>query len=380
MTACALAAQENSSDPLAQHREKAAEALRANDMAGAEREYRAILSIDPQNSQAWTGLGVLFYGTGKPGDAVQALQNALHFDPGAANAELFLALSEAGLHDCSKALPVLNKYFTTESAGKLGRLTGLTLLECDADAADAMPALETAARLKQLYPGDEDVLYQSAELYTRLWNRVADELMVKHPDSYRVHQLAGEIYEAKNEYDQAIREYSLALERNPKLPQMHYRIGQMYLHQDSEDADDKAMREFEQEKLGDPDSAVADLAMAGIEIHRHNLDKAKPLYEEAVKLDPTLVDAQVGIARIMLEEHDPDAAEHQLHNVIAEHPDDAEAHYVLMLAYRGQKKMTEAEGEMTIFNRLQAEKSESFQSRLNSLLNGTSATGGTSAK
>jgi len=105
------------------------------------------------------------------------------------------------------------------------------------------------------------------------------------------------VYEAKNDYDQAIREYSLALERKPDLPNMHYRIGQMYLHQDSEEVDDKAMKEFIEEKSIDPDSAVTDLAMAGIEMHRHNLDKAKPLYEEAARLDPGLVEARVGLAR-----------------------------------------------------------------------------------
>ena len=150
---CNLAAQGNSPGSFAEHTEKAAQALRANDMAGAEREYRIILAIDPQNSQAWTGLGVLLYGTGRTSEAVPALQKALGIDPSAANAELFLALSQAGLHDCKQALPVLNKYFATEPTGKLGRLTGLTLLECDADAGIAMPALETAERLRQLYPG-----------------------------------------------------------------------------------------------------------------------------------------------------------------------------------------------------------------------------------
>jgi predicted Zn-dependent protease len=376
----AFVAQGDASGALAQHTQKAAAALRAHDMVTAEHEYRAILAINPQDSQAWTGLGVLLYGTGREGEAVPALQNALRIEPSAPNAELFLGLSEAGIHACDNALPILNQYFAQEPAGNLDRLTGLTLLECDADATDAMPAIQTAERLRQRYPDDEDVLYQSAELYTRLWNRVAGELMAKHPDSYRVHQLAGEVYEAKNDYAQAIREYQLALDRNPRLPEMHYRIGQMYLHEGSEDVDDKAMNEFQQEKLIDPGSAVTDLAIAGIEMHRHDLDKAKPLYEEAARLDPTLIEADVGEARILLEEHNAGAAEQKLLAVVEQHPDDAEAHYVLMLAYRDEKKMSQAAAEMATFNRLQTEKSQNFQDKLNALLNGKSAEVGTPSK
>jgi cytochrome c-type biogenesis protein CcmH/NrfG len=375
-----LAAQSNSPDSISQHTQKVEQALRASDRAGAEREYRQIVALDPENGQAWTGLGVLLYGEGKSSDAVAALEHALRVDPGAKNAEIFLGLSEAGLNDCGKAVPRLNRYFASEPAGKLGHLIGLTLLECEAEAPDPLPAIQTVGRLKQLYPGDEDVLYHSAELYTRLWNQNADELMTKHPDSYRVHQLAGEVYEAKNDYDQAIREYTLALERKPDLPQMHYRIGQLYLHQDSEEVDDKAMKEFLLEKSIDPDSAVTDLAMAGIEMHRHNLDKAKPLYQEAARLDPGLVESQVGLARILLEEHDPASAGQLLQAVVAEHPDSAEAHYVLMLAYRGQKKMTEAAEQMSIFNRLQTERDESFQNKMNALLNGKSAAVGATQK
>ena len=161
---------------------------------------------------------------------------------------------------------------------------------------------------------------------------------------------------------------------------MHYRIGQLYLHQGSEEVDEKAMNEFRQEKAINPDSAVSDLAMADIEMHRHDLDKAKPLYEEAARLDPSLVDAGVGLARILLEEHEPDAAERQLRAVIAEHPEDAQAHYVLMLAYRGQKKMPEAAAEMVTFNRLQTEKAETFQSKMNALMNGKPAAGEASPK
>jgi tetratricopeptide (TPR) repeat protein len=359
---------------------RAEQSLRAGDLANAEREYHEMLALDPQNSQAWTGLGVLLYGSGRAEQAEDALKKALNIDPAAKHAELFLGLSQADLSQCKQATPILSKYFASEPTGKLQRLTGLALLGCAAGDSDPLPALQTVVRLKQLYPGDPDVLYESAELFTRLWNENAGELMAKHPDSYRVHQLAGEVYEAQNNYDQAIREYSLALQNNPKLPEMHYRIGQLYLHQGSEEVDEKAMNEFRQEKAINPVSAVSDLAMADIEMHRHNLDKAKPLYEEAAKLDPNLVDAQVGLAKILLEKHQPNAAEKQLLAVVAAYPDEAQAHYVLMLAYRGEKKMPEAAAEMATFNRLQSERAETFQSKINALISGKPAAGEASPK
>lgn len=364
-----LLGQSSSGNSAQQHIERAEQSLHAGDMVAAEREYRAILAIDPLNSGAWTGLGILLYGSGRVEEASKALQTALKINPSAKHAELFLGLSEADLRECAQANPILAKYFDSEPVGKLQRLTGLALLSCEARTSDPLPAFRAVVRLKQLYPGDPDVLYESAELYTRLWSEDAGELITKHPDSYRVHQLAGEVYEAQHNYNQAIREYSLALRENPKLPEMHYRIGQLYLHQGSEEVDEKAMDEFRQEKAINADSAVTDLAMAEIEMHRHNLDQAKPLYEAAAKLDPSLVDASVGLAQILLEQHETDAAVQQLRAVVAEHPDDTQAHYVLMMAYRGQKKIQEAAAEMAIYSRLQAQKAETFQSKLDALLN-----------
>jgi predicted Zn-dependent protease len=364
-----LYGQSSSVGLLQQHREKAEQDLRAHDLAGAEHEYRAMLAIDARNSQAWTGLGVLLYGSGKAEQAYEALQKALSLNSAEPRAELFRALSEADLGKCSEATPILARQFQSEAVGNLQRLTGLALLGCTTRDADALPALEAAARLKQLYPGDPDVLYESAELYTRLWSESAGELMAKHPESYRVHQLAGEVYEAQNNYDQAIREYSLAIEHNPKLPQMHYRIGQLYLRQAAPNADEKAMSEFQKEKLVNPESAVSDLAMADIAMHDHKLQEARPLYEEAVKLDPTLVEARVGVATILLEQHDADGAVRELQGITKDHPDNAAAHYVLMMAYRQEKKMSEAAAEMATFSKLQTERSETFQSKMNALLN-----------
>ena len=347
------------------------QSMRAQDNAGAIKEYRAMVAADPQNSQAWTGLGVLLYGSGHAAEAADALQKALKINPQAPRAELFLSFSQADLQQCGTALPVLQRYFESEPAGKLQRLTGLTLLQCSASSHDTATALRTASRLTENYPGDADVLYESAELYTRMWTETADQLIKTHPESYRVHQLAAEVNEAQGNLAQAIRQYRTALSENPKLPQMHYRIGQLLLRTGDADADEKAMAEFRDELAINPQSASSALAMGEIERHQGKLPEAIAAYTQALSIEPALPEARVGLAQTFLAQHHVEETKEELRPLIAEHPENAQAHYTMMLAYRAEGKLSEATTEMNTFQRLQQGTADQFQKKLNALLSGT---------
>ncbi len=371
---CTLRAATQAGPPSASLQEQTArveQALRSQDLSGAMREYRAMLAADPHNSQAWTGMGVLLYGSGRATEAADALTHALQIDPATPRAELFLALSQASMSACEKAFPVLQKYTDSEPIGKLQRLTGITLLGCSAGSKDATTALRVAGQLKKNYPGDPDVLYESAELYTKMWNEAANELLTAHPDSYRVHQLAGEVNEAQGNLGQAIRQYKTALSENPKLTQMHYRIGQLILRTGDADADEKAMEEFHAELAVNPQSAMSALAMAEIERHQGTLTKATADYTLAMKLEPGLPEARVGLAQTLLAQQQVEASEAELRGLIAEHPENAQAHYVMMLAYRQQGRLPEAATEMATFQRLQQGKEGQFQKKLDALLTGS---------
>jgi len=366
------AQQAGSTSALKDQAARAERALREQDVPGAVREYRAMIAADPQNSQAWTALGVLLYGSGRSAEAAEALTRALQINPQAPRAELFLSFSQADLQQCETALPVLQRYFGSEPQGKLQRLTGLTLLQCSASSKETATALKVAAQLRESYPGDPDVLYESAELYTRMWNETANELITTHPESYRVHQLAAEVNEAQGNLGQAIRQYRAALGGNPRLPQMHYRIGQLLLRTGDADADERAMEEFRAELAVNPQSASSALAMGEIERHQGKLMEATAEYTQALKLEPGLPEARVGLAQTLLAQHHVEASEDQLRALIAEHPENAQAHYAMMLAYREQGKLPEATTEMATFKRLQQGSADQFQKKLNALLTGAS--------
>ncbi len=53
----------------------------SHDFPGATRTYRRALKLDPQNKDAWYGLGLIAAQTGKTDDAVEAYDKALKIDP-----------------------------------------------------------------------------------------------------------------------------------------------------------------------------------------------------------------------------------------------------------------------------------------------------------
>jgi tetratricopeptide (TPR) repeat protein len=353
-----------------QHAENARLALARNDLTSAEQEYRAILQLDPTNAEVHAALGVALYGSGKFAEAIDALSRTLELQRDQPRAELFLALSESSLGRCDSAIPALAKDFPVEHDAKLRRLAGLSLLDCQLSNPDSVSAIATVRALHDAFPDDPDVLYKSAELYTRLWNQAAGELMQKHPESYRVHQLAGEVFEAQEKNEQAVKEFRLALEENPHVAQLHFRIGRLVLKQGAENAEENALKEFRQELEISAASAPAEYAIAEIYRNRRDFEQATEHFQRAIKLDPEFAEPHVGLAQVFLSKHDYEQARGQLESAIRLQPDHATAHYNLMLVYRSQGNMEAANREMAIFHKLQEQNDKGFQNKLHSLLTG----------
>jgi superkiller protein 3 len=354
------------------HENQARLALGRNDLEQAIQEYRTILQLDPTNAAVSTALGVALYGSGRPAEAVSALQTALRLDPTERQAEVFLGLSDADTGRCRDAAPLLAKHFSAPTELKLRRLVGLSLLGCYVASSQLDAAQNVAQALRQLYPDDPDVLYNLAELYTRLWDTVAADLMEKHPESFRVHQLGGEVMEAQGRTDRAIKEYQLALKENPRVPHLNYRIGRLILQAGGPDADQRALEKFQQELTVNSSDALSEYWIGVIYTNQHKVKEAEEHFQRSKDLDPEFADAYVGLAKILLQQKQPQKAVDELQKAIRLDPNDATAHYELMEAYRDQGKLGEARREMVAFQKLQKSNSESFRSRLDALLSGQS--------
>jgi len=91
----------------------------------------------------------------------------------------------------------------------------------------------------------------------------------------------------------------------------------------------------------------------------------------ALELAAHYVDARVGLAKIYADQGQQAKALAELEQAIRLEPENAAAHYALMLVYRDLGKNEDAGREMDLFQKLQEKKERDFRSLLQSLLAGT---------
>ena len=104
--------------------------------------------------------------------------------------------------------------------------------------------------------------------------------------------------------------------------------------------------------------------------NQHKAREAEEHFQRSKNLDSEFADPYVGLAKVLLQEKQPQRAMGELQKAIQLEPNDAAAHYELMEAYRDQGKLAEAQQEMAVFQKLEKSNAEGFRSRLDSLLSG----------
>ena len=81
------------------------------------------------------------------------------------------------------------------------------------------------------------------------------------PDSYRIHQLLAEAFEARREVPGAVHEYKLALERHPTAPGLNYALANVYWREGNLEEAEKG---FKKELEISPDHYLATWKLGNI--------------------------------------------------------------------------------------------------------------------
>lgn len=267
---------------------------------------------------------------------------------------IFLALARALNGKCEDAIPDLQSQFGTIADKKLRRLTGLALAHCELSenrAKDAYPVLEN---LNNLYPSDEDVLYETAILHMQEWNDVIRQMFLKTPASFRVNQLSGEIFNDQGRYAEAVAQYREAIAKNPRALGLHFEAGRaLVLSSHSPESLQLAEREFEAELVLNPSDAVAEYEIAKILLTQKKNDEALHHLEHAVQLNDRFPEALIALAKLKLLDKNDDEGIQLLERAVQLTPSSEAARYSLMMAYRNRGRTKDAIREKEELDKLQ---------------------------
>jgi tetratricopeptide (TPR) repeat protein len=208
--------------------------------------------------------------------------------------------------------------------------------------------------LKGLQPSEQnspEASYWSARCYEKLATSTYLRLYQADANSYRLHQLMGDIESAKGNDGKAIEEYRAAIVLKPSLPNLHYSLGHV-LWKDLKVPE--ARVELEAELLLNPHHAGALEDIGDTYLLEHQPEKALPYLNSALAADAGNSDIHRDLGTAYSELGDYRAAEEQLKiAVVDDH--DGSVHYKLARAYQALGEKENAAREFALSTTLNRE-------------------------
>lgn len=250
---------------------------------------------------------------------------------------------------CKEALPVLKKALPSTAAKTERYHAEMALVRCAMALDQQQAAVDTLLQLERESPGDPEVLYIETHLFSELGMRAAQELQAKAPTSYQEKRLEAETLESQGKNEDAAAVYRKILEDNPKIPGIHYRLGQIDLAiaGDSGPLDD-AKAEFTNELLVDPTNASAEFVLGELSRRAGKWDEAIQHFSRATKLDAGFSEAFLALGMSMAASGKYSEAQAPLESYVKLQPEDPAGHYQLALTYSHNGNSEGAKREMAL--------------------------------
>lgn len=196
-----------------------------------------------------------------------------------------------------------------------------------------------------------DALYWRARCFKKLALATYLRLAQTAPDSYRIHELLGDMYTAREDDAKAIAEYRAALAQKPGLPNLHYQVGHLLWKGYKVE---EARQEFKAELALNPRHSGALFDLGNTYLYEHQPDKALKYLRQVEEIDPAYPEVHqfLGIAYSQLKRYRQ--AEAELQRASAQDRD-GKIHYQLAKVYQALGRSADAAREFAASDALNQE-------------------------
>lgn len=228
------------------------EAQKAGRLDAAEQAFLQVLSKGGNVAFVHNNLGIVYQMRGDHARAIVQFREAIRLQPTYAAPHLLLGASLLALRQVPEAIRALERAVKLQPNERQARLE---LAKAYERGEDFRGVVEQFRALRELAPQEPEYAYQLGNAYLKLASWCAREMVRLNPRSARVYQMLGENYRHQaGRIDLAIRAFQRAAQADPRLPEIHLALAEIYLRQGKSA---EARREIEQELALVPESAAA---------------------------------------------------------------------------------------------------------------------------
>jgi tetratricopeptide (TPR) repeat protein len=314
-------------------------------------ELQALVALDPTNTDAVANIGVLLFFKGDCANAVPQLRTASGQRSGLWRVQFLLAVCEGRLGDAAAARSDFENVFPHLDDPKLKLEAGTGLIQIYEGADDLDKAAQMVSTLRADNPTNVPLIYEAYRLHTKLAGEAMLALSLVDPSSAEMHQVIGHEALRYGDFPGAITQYREAVKINPKLSGIHLELGDALNNSTNPTIKSQAEAEYKLAIELNPLDERALCREAEFEVDHGEVDKAFADYTKATQLAPTDIDAQLGLAKVLLMMRKPDAARPILEKVLQLEPENEAAHYQLSRLYWQEGRKDDANREVELYKK-----------------------------
>ena len=336
----------SSQDQIAAHSRLAQQYLNQHRPDLAIPELEALVTLQPTNLDAQGNLGVLLFFQGDYVKAIPHLRTALEMQPNLTKIQSLLGMAEKRTGETENARTHLEASFAAVTEPKLKVQIGMELLELYTASQDLEKASSVVNAMREVDPVNPAVLYAGYRVYSDLAGEAMLSLALAAPDSAQMHLVMAHEETRQGNTAGARVQYQKALEIDPKLPGIHFELGELLGL--SEDPKTKAGAESEY-KAAIAENALdekAECRLGDLASRKGDSAQAVEFYTTALRLQPDDAEADFGLAKTLIAMNEQTKALPVLERAVQLEPTNAAAHFRLSTIYREMGRTADSQHEV----------------------------------